>query len=253
MTVNTVLTTARNLAVTRGIKHRTRAHWSDRARYSSCIIITVTRLAAHRGRTRPVRLRCTGWRRTTVTRIARRRAGQSTAHRKVNVTVDMRRLQIHRRVVAVGQMALTAIRRTGRIRTVSRRTYMSVMSTAARRTVAVAAGAVVGKGDAPGVGPRGAALGRRTVVVAIVGVTRPSDPWIGVGGVGKGSGPRYSEGPVQVARGGFRARRAPERDRADHPAVWCQLSGGPGQTPDRRKNVPHGALCVKAYRKSRSR
>ena len=54
----------------------------------------------------------------------------------------MRRLAVHRRVVRVRGVTLTTIRRTGGIRTVGSRSYMSIVSTTANRTVAVTKGAV---------------------------------------------------------------------------------------------------------------
>ena len=73
--VVTVSTALRNaaLTVTGTVVLRGRTDRGNRARYRSSVIITVTRLARHRGRARPARLRRTSRRRTTVTRVTHSR------------------------------------------------------------------------------------------------------------------------------------------------------------------------------------
>ena len=105
----------------------------------------------------------------------------------------MGRLTTHGCVVVIGRVTLpTKVAHIGRIG------HVDCMLAVQAGWIFVAAGAVVGEGDAPGVGTGRIVGSRRTVVVALVGVTGPLDRGIGVGGVCKGSGPRYSEGPVDV-------------------------------------------------------
>jgi hypothetical protein len=171
--VVTVSAALRNaaLTVTGTVVLRGSTDRSNRASYRSSSVITVTRLTRDRGRARPVRLGRTSRRRTAVTRVTYPRVAQGHRRNKVNIVIDMRRLAVHCRVVRVRFVTSAAVRRTRRIRTVSSRSYMGVVSTTASRTGAVTKGAVTGtRHRTPRVSYCGSIA--RSVLVAIVRAAR---------------------------------------------------------------------------------